>query len=485
MGFGMAGNAHWHRAVMPHREEGTSTSSAPVGRSGAGAGDGALGEEGSRARRRSRTVGVIAVAAVVLFSLPVDFGPLIHTVHLDERVLSSQPEAAPVLPVIGDAATDQAPYRFHSLDTASVIPSARYEAGRIWRSIFGEGYRALWTTPVAVPVIDLERTAGGLTVLEEGGGTQTRSLHLKGADGHFYVVRSVDKDVSPLIPLPFRRTLGATLVRDVMAGINPYAALAIPTLAEAAGILHTEPTLAVLPDSPRLGTHREAFAGMLTLFERKPDEDQSEARRFGHSRNVIGTEKLFEELVEEEHDQVNQRLYARSRLFDMWIGDWDRGGPQWRWAEQETSLGTRYDPVPRDRDYAFSSFDGLIVRMGQLVRIPFMRRFRAFDGDMSDLFGLNSQAADLDRRFTSRLTRSDWIEIADSLQGALADSVVVRALRAWPASAVEIAGERTIRVLTQRRALLSGVAGRYFDALAAGFPDPDEPMEPVHSNLRP
>ena len=85
-------------------------------------------------------------------------------------------------------------------DSVTVIPGEVYEAGALFRALSGSGYRNLWTTPIRVPVADLSTLGGGgLTAVEVGGGTTTQTLHLRGADGHRYVFRSVDKTPIELI----------------------------------------------------------------------------------------------------------------------------------------------------------------------------------------------------------------------------------------------------------------------------------------------
>ena len=75
-----------------------------------------------------------------------------------------------------------------------IAPGPQYAKGALLRSIAGNHYRDLWTTRIRVPVLDLERFAGGLTPLKAHSGSQTRSLRFAGADGHEYQFRSVDKD---------------------------------------------------------------------------------------------------------------------------------------------------------------------------------------------------------------------------------------------------------------------------------------------------
>lgn len=139
------------------------------------------------------------------------------------------------------------PYSFRSKGIMLVEPDPAYEAGTLKRRIFGSGYRQLWTTPLDVPIIGLEETAGGLTPIERGGGLQTTSLHLEGGDGRFYVLRSVNKTAGLSLPEGFRGTFINSIVQDQISALNPVGALILPPLSRAAGIFHTEPTLVVIP----------------------------------------------------------------------------------------------------------------------------------------------------------------------------------------------------------------------------------------------
>lgn len=359
-----------------------------------------------------------------------------------------------------------APYEFRSNGSMVVVPDASYRAGAFKRRILGSDYRDVWASPLEVPIIDLRETAGGLTPIERGGGLQTTSLHLQGGDGHFYVLRSVNKTASRSLSEGFRGTIVSSIAQDQISSLNPVGALILPPLARAAGILHTEPTLVIIPDSPELGEFREEFAGMLAQFERKPDEDQSDAARFGFSENVIGTAKLFEKVEEDNDDRVDERAYVRARLFDMLIGDWDRHDEQWRWAEFETENGIRFVAVPRDRDFAFVKFDGLLNRIGRKIGNMTLRRLVDFDERIPDALGLNWQGSKLDRRLTSSLIRSDWLSIADSLKHALTDRVIEDAVRTWPDPVYQRIGDRTVRNLKSRRDQLPRAAAKYYDLLA-------------------
>src|SRR5687768_12016449 len=88
---------------------------------------------------------------------------------------------------------------------AKVIANPYYaKAGGFKRFMLGHHYRKEWATPVEVEVINFDTTAGGLTPEKLGGGMQTKSLRLKGANGKEYVLRSINKDPSKALPPEFR-----------------------------------------------------------------------------------------------------------------------------------------------------------------------------------------------------------------------------------------------------------------------------------------
>ncbi len=361
---------------------------------------------------------------------------------------------------------EQTPYTFASKGTVSAAANPDYETGAFGRFFLGKHYRRVWAMPVSVPVIDLEKTAGGLTPLKKGGGLQTMSLRLIGEDGDQYVLRSIDKDPSATIPEYLRKTIAQDAVQDQIAAMHPYAAFTLPRMARAAGIYHTHPTLVYVGDDERLGFYRSVFGNTLALFESRADEDQSDEVRFGNAENVIGSTKLLEEIREDNDERVDERAYARARLFDMLIGDWDRHKDQWRWAEFDVSPGKIYRPVPRDRDFAYFRFDGFLPRLIKLSGNPRFRRFTDFESGYHDLYGLNFNGAANDRRFTSSLTEEDWLEIADTLRSALTDEVIDEAVRDFPPSVYEYHGEDVARTLKERRDHVGDAASKYYKMLA-------------------
>ena len=342
-------------------------------------------------------------------------------------------------------------------------------------ALLGRRYRDLWATPVEVPVVDLGREAGGLTPLQLGGAGQSNTLQMEAKGGKVYVLRSIDKEAGRALAPELRRTLAGEVLQDQTMMHHPFGALVVPPLADAIGVYHTNPRLVYVPDDPRLGAGREVLAGQVVLFEERPDEDMSDVRSMGYADNVIGSTKLFQEISGDNDHRVDAYIFARARLLDMLVADWDRHPGQWRWAafepyELDSTLtgkarkqGKVYRPVPRDRDMAFLQVSGLFPSLYALLADPLRQDF---DDTYGYLRGLNKRGLPLDRRFTASLTRRNWIEIADSVRAALTDGAIEAAVRALPDPVFEKNGAEMIQRLKVRRDKLPEVAETYYGVLA-------------------
>jgi hypothetical protein len=347
-----------------------------------------------------------------------------------------------------------------------IVPAAEiYEARDLKKFFLGKHYREAWITPIEVPLIDLSIEKGGLTIVQRGGGKQTLSLRLEDPTGKQYVLRSIQKYPVKAIPSILQRTFVADVVQDQISSGHPYGAFVIPKMAQAAGVYHTNPKLVFIPDTSLLGEYREDFGNMLALFEERPSGDQSDNPYFGNSKNVISSRKMGEEILEDNDNEVDQHFYARARLFDIFVGDWDRHQDQWRWAEfDKKGKGKIYRPIPRDRDQVFVKYDGLIPWVG--TRKFALREFTNFKNEIRDLEGLTMQARFLDRIFLAQLTLEDWLEIAGDMQHRLTDQVIESAFLDWPEEIYRIDAEEIIVKLKSRRDDLREYAAKFYQIVA-------------------
>ncbi|HEV8266673.1 MAG TPA: hypothetical protein VGR00_00510, partial [Thermoanaerobaculia bacterium] len=206
-------------------------------------------------------------------------------------------------------------------EKVTVAPGPEYAAGGFHRFILGAHYRDLWTTPIEAEVLDLGTFAGGLTPKRRGGGKQTASLRFVGADGREYAFRSVNKDPSPVLPPELRETIAGRVLRDQISSSHPGAPLVVAPLLAAAGVLHAEPRLVVLPDDPRLGEFRSEFAGKLGYLEERPTGGEAEGDgELDELRKVIGSDTLFRWVEKSGKDRVDAEAFLRARLLDLFLG---------------------------------------------------------------------------------------------------------------------------------------------------------------------
>ena len=346
-------------------------------------------------------------------------------------------------------------------DTIRTAPGPHYAAGALHRAFFGTEYRALWTTPVTVPALDLAHVAGGLTPTTAGGRFQTKSLRFRGADGYAYGFRSVDKDPA-ILPPELSGTFIEDLVRDQTSAQHPYAPGVTGPLMEAVGIPHTDPQLVVLPDDPGLGEFREEFRGIIGYFERRATIEPGRPG-FAGALEIIESDELLARTERGPADRVDARAFLNARLFDLVIGDWDRHRGQWTWARRTPEAPYQWIPIPEDRDQAFARFDGFLLGVARLAT-PFIMNYGERYGSV---FGATWNGRDLDRRYLTELDRPVWDSVAASLAARLTDSVITAAVQTLPPQAYALDGARLARTLTARRDALGPYARQVYDLLMA------------------
>ncbi len=351
----------------------------------------------------------------------------------------------------------------YSGDSLVTRPASHlYGAGRFKTRLLGGNYRPEWEQPVTLPVFDIGRAKGGLTLLKRGGGMQTKSLRLQAADCRQYVLRSVDKTTQAVLPQALRGTLANDLLQDQISASHPYGALAVPGLAAAAGVYAARPELVFVPDDPRLGKYQALFANTVATLEERPEETGENHPEGG--QKIYSTTKMLDRLQARNDHRVDQPAVLRARLFDILIGDWDRHDDQWRWLENKEGPGASDSPLPRDRDQAFFVNQGLLPRLASRKWI--LPKFQGFDRRIRDVAGFNFNARHFDRSFLNGLTRADWLALADTLQRRMTDEAMQQALESLPGGVQQPSGAEILAKLKARRDHLPADAERYYRFLA-------------------
>lgn len=378
--------------------------------------------------------------------------------------------AVPLLTLLAAAAVMVGPSGTAALqepaDSALAKPQRSYPAGSLHRFLLGSNYRDLWDLAIRVPVLDLDRFEGGIVPTELGGGQQTASLRFINPAGVEYAFRVIDKDASRTLDPALRQSIAARVLQDQISALLPGAALVVSEILTAVDVLHPEPRLFVMPDDPRLGEFRDQFAGVLGTIEDRPDEGPDGEPGFGGSSLVVGSESFFERIEEDPSNRLDVAAYIRARLIDAYVGDWDRHPDQWRWAAFPENGGLRWEPVPRDRDWALASLEGLLIWITGFA----FPNYVGFDDEYPSAFRLSWTARVLDRQLASAADGALWDSVATEIVRQVDDATIDRAVNRLPAEYRERIGAELTAALRARRDDLPRLA-REFYALLAGWVD--------------
>lgn len=330
------------------------------------------------------------------------------------------------------------------------IASGYDSVGRLQRVLLGTNYRTEWATPVTLPVFDLTRTQGGFTILQRGGGQQTKSLRLADTSGREWVLRSVQKDPANALPEALRETIAKDVLQDQISAGYPFAPLVVPVLANALGIPHATPRLVFVPNDPALGIYQADFGNTVCLFEeRSPGNGKS-----------ISTDKVIDALEKDNDNRIDQRAFLRARMLDLLIGDWDRHEDQWRWGNHKTATGKEFYPIPRDRDQVFFRTNGLLPAIASL---PWLQpKFQGFTRKLANVNGFMFNGRYVDRLFLNGLTVQDWIAEITALRDSLTDDVLEQAISQLPNTLRPQSGEKLLQTLKIRRGWLLDKGLEYY-----------------------
>ena len=341
------------------------------------------------------------------------------------------------------------------------------EAGGLQKFLLGEHYRDLYLANYDFPVIDLDTFMGGLTPIKRGGGNQTNSLRLRDTAGHQYVLRDLTKDVTRLLPFPFNKMkLAEFVATDNFLSTHPFAPVVIPPMAEAINIYHTNPRFVYVPKQPRLGVNNDIFGGSVYLFEERPGGSWEGKQQFGGSDKLVSTMDVADKLVKNHKHNIDQDWTLRTRLFDFILGDWDRHDDQWRWARFEPEDNKKiYRPVPRDRDQAFSKYDGFITRL-VTYSMPFLHQLAVYQPKIRQIKWAAWSPRSFDNSFMNELSWSDWEQQVKYIQEHLTDEVVDKAFSIWPQNVMDDSGNYIKSTLKKKRDNLHETARRYYEFLA-------------------
>jgi hypothetical protein len=365
------------------------------------------------------------------------------------------------------------PNKFATSKDTSVYTTKMTTKNGGYRFLWGKHYRKYYSMPIHVKAVSLDTLYGGLKPTIEGGGHQSRSLRLEDKNGREFVMRALRKSATRFlqsvafkdqsVEKDFRDTYAENFIMDFYTTSHPYTPLVVAKMADRIGVNHSNPVLYYVPKQNTLGLFNEEFGNELYYIEERPMDKFSNLSSFGKPPKIVGTDDVLANIDDDEKYEIDEKAYIRARLFDMLIGDWDRHQDQWRWGEYKEKDKVIYRPIPRDRDQAFTKYDGNLLSI--LMNIPALRHMRGFSQHLKNVKWFNREAYNLDQALVTRADEKTWVEQANYIMTNLTDADIDKAFANLPKEIKDATTDRIKLQLKIRKKDIAEYAQEYYKTL--------------------
>ena len=265
-------------------------------------------------------------------------------------------------------------------ETKVAAVGPQYAAGGMQRFWFGKGYRDLWTTPVEVPVLDLQTTGGGLTPVRVVGQAQGLGLAIQaGRTGRAYTFRSLHKHPERMLPEKWRDRCPAKIAQDQSSHTHPAAGSIQAALARAAGVAATNPRLVVMPDDPALGEFRKTFANEFGTIDEFPLAGRRRTARL-HGRDRDRLERRPVEPVARRARRTASTAGPSCAPASSTCGSTTTTATAGSGGGCGSPASELWQPLPEDPDMVLVRHDGLVSRGFAAASRSFLKFSREVPG---------------------------------------------------------------------------------------------------------
>ena len=359
--------------------------------------------------------------------------------------------------------------------STSVYTEEETDKDGLYKAIWGEHYRPLYSRKFDFPVLYLDTIPGNLVVLGEGGGHQSRSLGFIDDGEHEYTLRALRKSAiqflqSTVVTTHYvedllENTVAERYVQDFYTTAFPYGTFPAGRLMDELDIYHPYSDLYYVPKQEALGIFNKEYGNELYMWEYHIGDENTEF--YDNADDILNSSDLLLEIQETKDVYIDEDMFIRARLLDMLMGDWDRHEGQYEWAEFEDEDGKKkYLPIAKDRDQVFPRMDGLalsLLRMG----FPSFRSMESYSETVKRPKWFNLAGYPLDKALIKDAGWEEWEEQAQYIQRSITDEVIEEAFETLPKGLQEDPYVAEIKqIMRARRANLEEIARDYYEHLA-------------------
>lgn len=307
------------------------------------------------------------------------------------------------------------------------------EKSEIYKKLWGDFYREEYSKNVRLPNINLDSLYGGVKVLRKGDSSLFRSLIVETESGDFYVIKAAKKEsVQYLQHLFFKdsyveddlkQTVIETLINDLHTASFPFSNAVVNALLKTVNVNFQNSEYVYLPKQKGLGSYNTFIGDEVCIIEPLPYYNKNQST--SNTNKIISSEDLFERLRDGAKSSVNEEIYVNARLIDLLVGDWGRDKNNWYWKQVYKANKVVYEPIPINREQAFSKFDGVIFDIARGIAEP-MNQFQDYNKeiDKKSIKWLTHSAIQLDRVFIQVNSDKLWLEQVKFIKNQLTDEVI-------------------------------------------------------------
>jgi len=326
-----------------------------------------------------------------------------------------------------------------------VAASKKYNSNKFKNWLMGSGYRKAWSTPVAAPPLIIQDQK--LSPYARGGGLQTQSVKFKNPENKKFAFRALDKEPEKSLNDILQKSVYKKVVQELITTMHPYGPLVAHELIKETDIIHIEPKLYTLAAGQKAMKNYSEFENKIGTLEEKPKGKSKKREGYMGADEVVSSYQMLADIISDSDHRIDKQAYARARVFDMYIGDWDRHEDNWKWAMYDNYNQRIYKPIPKDRDHVFSKWTGLIPKISDY----FIANAEHFGEEFGNLKQLNFKAYHLDRQLGTELTAEDWQAAVDYINSKMTDKVIEESVKAFPQEVRALYDEEIITKLESRR----------------------------------
>ncbi len=330
--------------------------------------------------------------------------------------------------------------------------------------LWGKHYYQAYYRPVTVKTITGFSDNEELTTVQQM--PKFHALILKNQTGDLYMLRPLGGMTSFLESDFFRKVYNKDSFKETYIGdfmkesftiVHPYLFLTSNKLAKESGLESGSARLFYIPKNHTADTLTDGtqVQDKLVSLTDLPD--------FKSHTVLTNINQLLDSIHSGYNHEVDIRLYIRTRLFDMLVGDWNKIPENWNWIGENRNDSIFYKPYVLDRNHAFTKVDGILFR--QLLSMLGIGFITDYGSHLKNVKKFNTLGYGLDVALTSRTNENIWLEEANSLKNKLTDVVIDNAFLQLPEELRSHDTEQIKINLKKRRENIEYIAHEYFVAL--------------------